>query len=123
MDHRVVIDGQSTPAVGMEPEVQTLSVMGDYFRVTRGYSLEEMDPADRATTNSTEYDDTQKKPQRLPVKKYGELPRRVLGEVVILNCLPTTATAMVTFMLEEMHPGDMVDMEPAGRTSTGGGCH
>ena len=33
VDHRVVIDGQPTPAVGAEPEVQTLSVMGDYFGV------------------------------------------------------------------------------------------
>jgi putative ABC transport system permease protein len=31
--HRVVIDGQPTPAVGAEPEVQTLSVMGEYFDV------------------------------------------------------------------------------------------
>jgi putative ABC transport system permease protein len=33
VDHRVVIDGQPTPAMGAEPEVQTLSVMGDYFGV------------------------------------------------------------------------------------------
>ena len=33
VSHRVVIDGRPTPAVGTEPEVQTLSVMGDYFRV------------------------------------------------------------------------------------------
>jgi putative ABC transport system permease protein len=33
VDHRVVIDGQPTAAVGTEPEVQTLSVMGDYFRL------------------------------------------------------------------------------------------
>jgi len=31
--HRVVIDGQPMPAVGAEPEVQTLSVMGNYFGV------------------------------------------------------------------------------------------
>jgi putative ABC transport system permease protein len=31
--HRVVIDGQPTRAVGSEPEVQTLSVMGNYFGV------------------------------------------------------------------------------------------
>jgi len=31
--HRVVIDGQATPAVGAEAEVQTLSVTGDYFGV------------------------------------------------------------------------------------------
>ena len=31
--HRVVINGRPMPAVGAEPEVQTLSVMGDYFGV------------------------------------------------------------------------------------------
>jgi putative ABC transport system permease protein len=31
--HRVVIDGQPAPAVGTEPKVQTLSVMGNYFGV------------------------------------------------------------------------------------------
>jgi putative ABC transport system permease protein len=31
--HRVVIDGRPEPAVGTEPLVQTLSVMGDYFGV------------------------------------------------------------------------------------------
>jgi len=31
--HRVVVDGQATRAVGSEPEVQTLSVMGNYFGV------------------------------------------------------------------------------------------
>jgi putative ABC transport system permease protein len=33
VDHRVAIDGQPAPTVGAEPEVQTLSVMGDYFGV------------------------------------------------------------------------------------------
>jgi putative ABC transport system permease protein len=33
VDHRVMIDGQPTPALGAEPEVQTLSVMGNYFGV------------------------------------------------------------------------------------------
>ncbi|HEY3928959.1 MAG TPA: ABC transporter permease [Candidatus Koribacter sp.] len=31
--HRLVIDGRPAPDPGTEPEVQTLSVMGDYFRV------------------------------------------------------------------------------------------
>ena len=33
VSHRVVINGLPTPAVGTEPEVQTLAVMGDYFRL------------------------------------------------------------------------------------------
>ena len=43
--HRVVIDGQPTPAAGAEPMVQVLSVMGEYFgvmqipfRAGRGFS-------------------------------------------------------------------------------------
>ena len=35
VDHRVVIEGQPTVAVGSEPLVQTLSVMGNYFGVTQ----------------------------------------------------------------------------------------
>jgi putative ABC transport system permease protein len=31
--HRVVVDGQATRAVGTEPAVQTLSVMGDYYGI------------------------------------------------------------------------------------------
>jgi len=31
--HRVVVDGQATRAVGTEPVVQTLSVMGDYYGI------------------------------------------------------------------------------------------
>ena len=33
VDHRVVVDGQPAPAMGSEPLVQTLSVMGNYFGV------------------------------------------------------------------------------------------
>jgi putative ABC transport system permease protein len=46
--HRVVIDGGPTPAVGAEPMVQTLSVMGNYFGVMQipihaGHDFSEMD--------------------------------------------------------------------------------
>ncbi|MHB8501796.1 MAG: ADOP family duplicated permease [Candidatus Acidiferrales bacterium] len=33
LNHTIVIDGRPSVPVGTEPEVQTLSVMGDYFRV------------------------------------------------------------------------------------------
>jgi len=33
LDHSIVIDGRPPVPVGAEPDVQTLSVMGDYFRV------------------------------------------------------------------------------------------
>jgi putative ABC transport system permease protein len=48
VDHNTVIDGRPPVPVGTEPEVQTLSVMGDYFRVMQipiraGRDFTEMD--------------------------------------------------------------------------------
>lgn len=84
---------------------------GDYFRVSRGYSSEVYDPADQATVNSTITDDTQKKPQHIGSKS--DLPNRLVGELVVLTVENKTATAMVTFMMEEMHAGDIVEQEQA----------
>jgi putative ABC transport system permease protein len=48
LDHRVVIDGRPAVRIGDEPRVQTVSVMGNYFRVMQisivaGRGLTEMD--------------------------------------------------------------------------------
>ncbi len=87
---------------------------GDYFRVTRTYSPREYDKSDAAAFGSVEMEDTQKNPPHLRSgKKYTEFPRRVVGEIIILNATPTSATGMVTFALEEIHAGDTVELEPA----------
>lgn len=86
---------------------------GDYLMVTRGYTADETDEADNATLNSTVMEDTQQNPPKFPNKNLGELPRRLLGEVVVINATPVSATAMVTFMVEEMHVGDNVELEAA----------
>lgn len=97
--------------------------VGDYFRVTRGYTPEESDQADAATLNSTVMEDTQKNAPKFPNKDLGELPRRLLGEVVIICATPVSATGMVTVMLEEMHVGDEVELEPAqAEPAPGGGA-
>lgn len=82
---------------------------GDYFLVTRGYEKASYDEADQATVSSTIEDDTQQNPPKLTDKS--GLPRRLVGELVILNVCPSSATAMVTFTLEEMHAGDVVHHE------------
>jgi hypothetical protein len=84
---------------------------GDYFRVSRGYSKDVYDQADQATLSSTIVDDTQKNPPHMDKKN--ELPPRLIGELVVLNVLPNSSTAMVTFIMEEMHAGDIVEQEPA----------
>jgi hypothetical protein len=40
-----------------------------------------------------------------------DLPRRAVGEVVILSVTPTTSTGMVVFALEDVHAGDAVELD------------
>ena len=95
-------------SVGWEKGVH----VGDYFLVTRGYNPKDMDIASRISLDATIMDDTQKDPPRLQKDQLGELPRRVVGELVVLCATPSSSTAMVTFMMEDIHPGDRVEAEP-----------
>jgi hypothetical protein len=86
---------------------------GDMFRVLRGYDPEQLDPADAVSFKATTTDDTQKnifQPTK-PKKRMNALPERALGELVVLNVTPSSATAMVTFSLEDVHVGDTVELE------------
>lgn len=85
--------------------------VGDYFQVVRGYTPQENDEADNATLKSSIMDDTQKDPPHVPNTGLDSLPKKLLGELVILNANEGTSTAMVTYMLEEMHVGDKVQKE------------
>ena len=49
---------------------------------------------------------------KLPAGKLSELPRRVVGELIVLSTQPSSATAMITFSLEDIHVGDRVELEP-----------
>lgn len=83
---------------------------GDYLQVVRGYQRNEMDLTDEVSLDATYMEDTQKNPPRLPNSKLKDLPRHVVGEVVILSTQPGTATAMIVNSLEEIHVGDSVEM-------------
>jgi hypothetical protein len=39
------------------------------------------------------------------------MPRRAMGEIVVINVTPTTATGMLVFALEDIHVGDQVELE------------
>jgi hypothetical protein len=41
----------------------------------------------------------------------GDLPRRAVGEVVVLNVTPTSSSAMVVFALEDVYAGDSVELD------------
>jgi hypothetical protein len=40
-----------------------------------------------------------------------DLPRRAVGEVVILTVTPTTSTGMIVFAAEDVHAGDAVELD------------
>jgi len=95
--------------------------VGDYFRAVRTYESTYKDPVDSLSFKASITEDTQKHPpsmgSEVPFSHRGgamrisDLPRRSLGEMVVLGVTPSSSTAMITFALEEIQVGDMVEME------------
>jgi hypothetical protein len=95
---------------------------GDYFRATRTYEADLHDPVDSLSFKASTNEDTQKKQAAIdpnfftktggPVIHVKDLPRRAVGEVVIISTTPTTATGMVVFAMESVHLGDHVELDP-----------
>jgi hypothetical protein len=96
--------------------------VGDYFRVVRSYTATLQDPVDSLSFNTGTSEDTQMRPPTFEAGRFnrtkgvnihvGDLPRRAVGEVVVLNVTPTAASAMVVFALEDVHAGDGVELDP-----------
>ena len=95
--------------------------IGNYFRAVRPYSDDLNDPVDSLSFKASMGEDTQKKQPSYghhlfarssgPTIDVADLPRRAVGEVVILSVTPTSSTGMVTFALEDVHIGDDVELE------------
>lgn len=85
--------------------------VGDYFRAVRTYEDIRRDELDSISLRAESLEDTQKDTQRvLPVARVKDLPRKSLGEMIVLNVTPRSSTAMVTFALETIQVGDGVEM-------------
>jgi hypothetical protein len=95
--------------------------VGDYFRATRNYSEALHDPVDSLSFKAAISEDTQKKQPSVdptmftrsngPVLHMRDLPRRAVGEIVIIGTTPTTATGMIVFAMEDVHAGDGVELD------------
>jgi hypothetical protein len=95
--------------------------VGDFFRAVRSYQADLDDPVDSLSFKAAIAEDTQKKtpsidPNMLtksngPVIHVRDLPRRAVGEIVIIGVTPTTATGMVVFAMEDIHAGDNVEAD------------
>ena len=92
--------------------------VGDYFRVVRSYTATLKDPVDSLSFKAQTSEDTQMRPPLYegsfftrnymsrttgPNIHVADLPRRSVGEVVVLNVTPTTSSAMVVFALEDVY--------------------
>jgi hypothetical protein len=94
---------------------------GDYFRVVRGYEADLHNPVDSLSFDARTADDTQKHPASMEPGVFGsgggpqihvsDLPRRAVGEVVVLSTTPTTSTGMIVFAVEDVHLGDVVELD------------
>lgn len=95
--------------------------VGDYFRAVRAYQADLDDPVDSLSFKAAMAEDTQKKTPSFdphmftksngPVIHVRDLPRRSVGEIVIIGVTPTTATGMVVFSMEDVHAGDTVEKD------------
>jgi hypothetical protein len=95
--------------------------IGDFFRAVRSYDADLNDPVDSLSFKAAIAEDTQAKTPSVdpamftkgngPVIHVRDLPRRSVGEIVIISVTNTTATGMVVFSLEDMHAGDGVELD------------
>jgi hypothetical protein len=95
--------------------------IGDFYRAVRAYESDLHDPVDSLSFKAAISEDTQKKmpsvdPNFLtktngPTIHVSTLPRRAVGELVIIGVTDTTATGMIVFALEDVHAGDGVELD------------
>ena len=94
---------------------------GDYFRVVRSYEADLHNQVDSLSFKASTADDTQKRPASMEKNMFtttngpnihvADLPRRAVGEVVVLSTTPTTSTGMIVFAMEDVHLGDGVELD------------
>ena len=95
--------------------------VGDYFRAVRSYEADLHDPVDSLSFKAALAEDTQLKTPSVdpsmftkgngPVIHVRDLPRRAVGEIVIIGVTPTTATGMIVFSLDDVYAGDGVEKD------------
>ena len=96
--------------------------VGDFLRVERAANALLEDPVESASVKAPAYEPTQTRPavvdpdfltrSKGPVIHTNDMPRRGVGELVIVGTTPTTATGMIVFSLEPVHVGDTVQLDP-----------
>jgi hypothetical protein len=94
---------------------------GDYMRVTRTFEATRQNANDSLSFKVTAMEPTQARQPSMdggwldktngPAIHVADMPRKAVGEVVILSATNTTATGMIVFSLEPIHVGDRVEVD------------
>lgn len=95
--------------------------VGDFVRATRTYEATARDPVDAVSFAANTKEPTQTKQTVVnpgfmnrasgPEVHVSEMPRRAVGEIIILGVTPATATGMIVFSMEPVHVGDRVELD------------
>ncbi len=103
---------------------------GDYFRVIRSYTSTLQNPVDSLSFKAQTSEDTQAHPptiegnfltrnsgmnpfgnNKAPNIRVGDMPKRVVGEIVVMSTTPTSSSAMLVFSFEDVYAGDHVELD------------
>ncbi|HLJ86436.1 MAG TPA: OmpA family protein [Candidatus Angelobacter sp.] len=91
--------------------------VGDYLRATRTYDYSYRDPEQGMSSLAVNMEDNQKDPPKLSPALLKELPRRTMGNMVVLHVHPKSATVMIMNSFENIQIGDYVEMMDPSDTS------
>jgi len=84
--------------------------VGDYLRATRTYAATYHDPEAGMSLKASAVEDTQANPYTVHSGDVSSLPRRTLGDMVVLNVHKKSATAMILTAYDEIRVGDSVEL-------------
>jgi hypothetical protein len=95
--------------------------VGDFLRASRTYQAAAHDSVDSLSFSASTQEPTQTKEiavnpgfmdvRKGPVVHVSDMPRRAVGEIVIIGVTPATATGMIVFSDEPVHVGDRVELD------------
>jgi hypothetical protein len=95
--------------------------VGDFLRASRTYQAAAHDSVDSLSFSASTQEPTQTKEiavnpgfmdvRKGPVVHVSDMPRRAVGEIVIIGVTPATATGVIVFSDEPVHVGDRVELD------------
>jgi hypothetical protein len=95
--------------------------VGDFMQAVRSYEATTHNVVDALSFKAYTKDPTQSKQITLdpgflnktsgPAVHIADMPRRGVGEIVIIGTTPSTATGMIVFSTEPVHVGDRVELD------------